>query len=458
MHGAVITPSAVESEMSGNTMDAQFQPSAGNVSVDAVITIVHGTIFRVRLVEFVRSVVWPRTRRRWLHPTRSAWELRERSSWLGPRSQLRRTLAQLGDTGNVRVFPFFWSGRNGVLARTAAATRLKKKVEMRLQEYPGARHFIIAHSHGGNVALYAIRESPLMRSQLDGLVFLSTPFLHVERREQRVHLSAWIVLGVLLSMFLTLLVKRQLFPASWETQPLAGDTLSAWATIFTFLCILVTSAAVYVLCERDAMNLVDTHLAFPQGKLPPILTIRARADEALMALGVADFLLWASNQLWLRTWVLRWRAKEFLYVAFDRLTEASFLVHLLFLIGYFTLFFVCLILFAKGPLELPFLLGLYGITLLIVAGEIVWGPLLLLVWLTATVCILPFGGRLAIASAFFEINVSGSPPGMCDQEILPAVAMRFGLAHSASYQDQHALDALVDWIRAQMKRHTPSPL
>jgi len=147
---------------------------------------------------------------------------------------------------------------------------------MRLQKYPGARHFIIAHSHGGNVVLYAVRESPLMRSQLGGLVFLSTPFLHVERRDQSVYLSAWIVLGVLLSMFLTVLVKRQLFPASWETQPLAGDTLSVWATIVTFLCIAVMSVAVYIRCECDSMNLADTHLAFSPGKLPPVLTIRAR--------------------------------------------------------------------------------------------------------------------------------------------------------------------------------------
>jgi hypothetical protein len=95
---------------------------------------------------------------------------------------------------------------------------------------------------------------------------------------------------------------------------------------------------------------------------------------------------------------------------------------------------------------------LFGTVFLIGAGEMVWGPALLLVWLIAAVCVLPFGARLVVASAFLDISVSGSPPGKSDEEILPNVATGFGLAHSASYQDTRAIGALVEWIRSRAAR------
>jgi hypothetical protein len=38
------------------------------------------------------------------------------------------------------------------------------------------RHYIIAHSHGGNVALYALKDQKV-REKIDGLICLGTPFL-----------------------------------------------------------------------------------------------------------------------------------------------------------------------------------------------------------------------------------------------------------------------------------------
>ncbi len=40
----------------------------------------------------------------------------------------------------------------------------------------GIRHYIIAHSHGGNVALYGLKDESV-RNEVDGLVCLGTPFL-----------------------------------------------------------------------------------------------------------------------------------------------------------------------------------------------------------------------------------------------------------------------------------------
>ena len=44
-----------------------------------------------------------------------------------------------------------------------------------------AHHGIVAHSHGGNVALYALRDVALRR-KIDGVVTLGTPFIHCRPR------------------------------------------------------------------------------------------------------------------------------------------------------------------------------------------------------------------------------------------------------------------------------------
>lgn len=45
----------------------------------------------------------------------------------------------------------------------------------------GTRHYIIAHSHGGNVALYALKDQEV-RNKIDGLICLGTPFLTSEMK------------------------------------------------------------------------------------------------------------------------------------------------------------------------------------------------------------------------------------------------------------------------------------
>jgi hypothetical protein len=71
----------------------------------------------------------------------------------------------------------------------------------------------------------------------------------------------------------------------------------------------------------------------------------------------------------------------------------------------------------------------------------------MLLWVISALCILPFGPRLAIASAFLEMNVGWSPPGRSEALLLSDVVAGSGLAHSATYQDERSLEKLVEWIR-----------
>lgn len=71
---------------------------------------------------------------------------------------------------------FQWSGWPFVLSRTPAAEQLRARLAGRLAALPEAKHFIIAHSHGGNIALYTLRDR-LIADRITGVVTLSTPFL-----------------------------------------------------------------------------------------------------------------------------------------------------------------------------------------------------------------------------------------------------------------------------------------
>jgi Alpha/beta hydrolase family len=125
--------------------------SAGNAgrNVHFVVTTVHGT--------FASRAAWP-----------------DADSPLG--RYLREHLP-----GSVEIRPFRWSGANGFRKREAAAHALREHLLRAMNDEPGAVHFVIAHSHGGNIAMLAAGEQSVEK-RLAGIVCLSTPFLQARPR------------------------------------------------------------------------------------------------------------------------------------------------------------------------------------------------------------------------------------------------------------------------------------
>lgn len=70
-----------------------------------------------------------------------------------------------------------------------AALKLRSDLRSAISEYPSAKHIVITHSHGGNVALYALKDREL-RSRVGGVVTMATPFILVAPR--RLEWLAWI--------------------------------------------------------------------------------------------------------------------------------------------------------------------------------------------------------------------------------------------------------------------------
>src|SRR5438270_4468723 len=127
--------------------------------------------------------------------------------WFDDGSEFRQALeVALGDEPDQYVIrPLLWSGSNSVFARDAAESRLADELEKDL-ESPDARPVVIAHSHGGNVALRALQHLRSDPSRIR-VVTLATPFLRVFVRDEPRKLSGtvWLLIwGAVFAVAFTL--------------------------------------------------------------------------------------------------------------------------------------------------------------------------------------------------------------------------------------------------------------
>ena len=172
---------------------------------DHVVTLVHGT--------FARGAAW-------CHPT----------------ARLCSAIAS-ALKGTVQFRTFQWSGKNTNQARLAAADELASFLEEGLSAYPKSQHVIVAHSHGGNVALYALRQ--LARPEIS-LVALATPFIEATPRSIRGHLDMIgkvlpYVIGWLLLNFLYLCTSVGIKAAAAGFGPLVvGSCFGLALVVFAF--------------------------------------------------------------------------------------------------------------------------------------------------------------------------------------------------------------------------------
>jgi pimeloyl-ACP methyl ester carboxylesterase len=111
------------------------------------------------------------------------------SKWTRHGSRLRTILEEsLGGPERVRFEAFKWGGdmlprlNNGFKHRQKASERLARHISALAARFPRSTHVLIGHSHGGNVALYSLRDSQV-RSLVRGVVCLATPFLSCRARD-----------------------------------------------------------------------------------------------------------------------------------------------------------------------------------------------------------------------------------------------------------------------------------
>ena len=158
---------------------------------------------------------------------------------------LARLSAEFGDIPH-KIKPLPWSGENSIFARDKAAHVLAEYLSAEHTEYPQATQLIIAHSHGGNIALRALhllqqRDS----SQLCGadsanplVVTLATPFIEVHQADfgdRPYHVRVAISVSMTILLWLLVLVIYDADDLFWliftaVEFPLAG--FLSWYWIF----------------------------------------------------------------------------------------------------------------------------------------------------------------------------------------------------------------------------------
>src|SRR5205823_320959 len=89
---------------------------------------------------------------------------------------------------NAEFFPFAWSGRNSHSGRIGAGNRLAEFLQSLKARSPDRPIFVITHSHGGNVLLYALSQTSA-EACVNGCVFLGTPFINTRPRTLDLYIS-----------------------------------------------------------------------------------------------------------------------------------------------------------------------------------------------------------------------------------------------------------------------------
>jgi hypothetical protein len=216
---------------------------------EAIVTLIHGTFAR-------------------------------KAPWTLPGSRLCRAL-EGRFTGGVQLRRFEWSGRNSFRARRKAVMDLKQDLATVRMRWPGVTHYLVGHSHGGNVAIGGVTASP--PGTVDGVVCLATPVLTTRRRRFSRAVRTMIGFG----FFVTLLLPWMDFESD------AGPTDFQ-------LGVMVACAIVAFVWYRGARRLAHTICDTPPyTALDPerIAFIRSPFDEASGIIGLANLLSWLVSRL-----------------------------------------------------------------------------------------------------------------------------------------------------------------
>lgn len=398
--------------------------------------------------------------------------------WTQEGSLLRRTLTnKLDDDVTFEVFP--WSGENSFAARADAAEKLRALLDQAVESSPNDRHVVIAHSHGGNIALCAI-EAETTGRQIDGVVCLATPFITARPRNFGEHsnivlglakMVACGCLGIILAMAVIIVLAFLgigLGPEShWGViivLPMATGGFGAWWAISKIEKAWVGHA----LRWADKVSVSVPH------KPTRLLVIRAAADEALESLCVGRF----PSILLTKGWqAVSWLAVTPLLLAlrFDHWAVARYYRRAMLVLGqwcivaawiywelhdepmlvkiFLMLFFAVYFLVGTISTQRAGLVELIGLVLL--PFILLLGGAFVCLLLVLSLFVVPFNtsfrgsldfARTAVWLGPVDVSAEPVPPrGLVETRQLPDAAEK-GLQHSMPYQNPESLQWIVEWL------------
>jgi hypothetical protein len=174
-----------------------------------------------------------------------------------------------------------WSGANSIIERDQAASQLAKQLIEQQQRWPESRQLVIAHSHGGNVAVRALEH---LGGAADKLLVatMATPFLEMfppEREyvpHEKIQFSFMgYILVLVSSIYLCLEYAEKLFP------PVAGTLLAVGAiwVVRQILAVRARRRTIELTDYVDRLARATSHGALYKSKAE-LLVLRGVDDEA----------------------------------------------------------------------------------------------------------------------------------------------------------------------------------
>lgn len=353
----------------------------------------------------------------------------------------------LKKAGGIVHQEFKWSGNNNHSSRIAAGAELAAYIDS-LKIPPSDRLFLIGHSHGGNVALYALKHTGNVK--VDGIVFLATPFLLF-----RPHNFAFV--GMTMSPYAIAIISFALFASVFST--LVGVTFKPhhfqadfikWAGIVISLGLAgVLSIYAYrafrVLLQntdtqQDEINALCKQYQPPIPNVSHVKIVRKTSDEVTLFLDSGHLgealLTWAWRSLsWLE------RRTRILWTAIGTLVEEHLFAKCFLLLlasGYLWLFYF------KPELAAQPFAWVFGsvvfVSLILVLLQVVFLELILIS------NVLRFGQQPDPAhTAQIRVTSEATPIGLWQVETVPAI----GFGHGEIHEDPSVAQSIIKWLNLE---------
>jgi len=385
-----------------------------------------------------------------------------KAKWIEPDAPLAKALqARFGS--RLKVFPLRWSGGNNPKERGKAAEKLQTHLHELHQADKDAKQFVIAHSHAGNVAFYALQDEALQEA-VSGVVCLATPFLiaaprRIAHQGMMVRLVFTAALIGLIPMFLLMYWLRGV-QAEW-----AKLLILIAATSFSMALV----SQVLIGMNKGSQRLLKA-MELPRLERGKVLILRSTGDEASGLLVFFQFMTWIA--VWLYSKLLRMQA------GFRRLIE-GWSKHPVWLtaatLAGFAVFFgvVALMVYMKAPMILTEVVALVTMAVVVLCPfflifrqfgmatllfDFLVGGVLLGVILLLSITLLPFGRQVALSNVLLDVTAETTPPGDWEMHLLtPAehvdgtgqMAAADPLRHSI-YEDPRTHEIIGDWIEEKV--------
>ena len=154
-----------------------------------------------------------------------------------------------------------------------------------------AKHVVIAHSHGGNIALIACNRDPILKDRVSAIVCAATPFIHCRERSWPKTLATNLFCSVIIGGLLLWIgvITSQDVATLVPYSRLLGIIFSIYSLA---LAPMLISVLLIARCRHDE---VDDWVVLPKATSIPLLVIQPLRDEAMGVLTSLQFGAWAAN-------------------------------------------------------------------------------------------------------------------------------------------------------------------